>query len=163
MSSVKVNITDRIPEFNADIKMRLRNELRRTGRISSLYLERSIVQKIDSMNKVDRGDLRKSITHAVKTLPNGVRCNIGTNLEYAIYVHEGTKPHYPPVQPIREWVRRKLKPAKEDLNRITYMVIQKIGKKGTDPNPFLKEVFDEKEMKVRTEFAKAIARVARSV
>lgn len=35
---------------------------------------------------VDTGDLRQSITHEVE---NGV-CAIGTNMEYAPYVHQGT-------------------------------------------------------------------------
>lgn len=47
--------------------------------------------KLELENKprrVDTGNLRNSITHKVEEFDDAVQ--IGTNVEYAIYVHEGT-------------------------------------------------------------------------
>lgn len=37
--------------------------------------------------RVDTGNLQRSITHRVE----GHTCMVGTNVEYAVYVHEGTR------------------------------------------------------------------------
>lgn len=58
---------------------------------------------------------------------------VGTNLEYAPYIEFGTEPHYPPIEPLKKWVRRKLN-VEED---VAYAVQQKIGQEGTEPNPFM--------------------------
>lgn len=39
---------------------------------------------------VDDGRLRASITHAVEATPEQARGRVGTNVDYAPYVHEGT-------------------------------------------------------------------------
>lgn len=50
---------------------------------------------------VDRGRLRQSITHEIRTTPTGLVARIGTNLPYARYVHDGTGIYGPTGQPIR--------------------------------------------------------------
>jgi hypothetical protein len=42
---------------------------------------------------VDTGRLRSSITHELVQGPTGLVARIGTNVEYARYVEEGTPPH----------------------------------------------------------------------
>ena len=90
----------------------------------------------------DRGDLSKSIERirvekghyrVVVTEPHGV------------YVHEGTRPHYPPFRPIREWVSRKLG-IKQDPAQylVTRSIIENIGKHGTEARPFLLDAMKDK-------------------
>lgn len=43
--------------------------------------------------RVDTGHLRNSITHRVETDGNEISAIIGTNVSYAVYVHEGTGKH----------------------------------------------------------------------
>jgi hypothetical protein len=49
---------------------------------------------------VDEGRLRSSIGFAVNVLPNQVRVRVGSALEYARYVHEGTGIYGPKRTPI---------------------------------------------------------------
>lgn len=52
-------------------------------------------------------------------------------LQYAAAVELGTKPHYPPIEPLQDWVRKKLDVREEDVERVARLIQFKIGKKGT--------------------------------
>jgi hypothetical protein len=63
-----------------------------------LYAEAAIVQKIDEYEAVDKGRLKGSITSktafssgdsATKIRPGGLEAVVGTNVQYAIPVHDG--------------------------------------------------------------------------
>ena len=79
---------------------------------------------------VSSGELRQSIQIHEK---DSQRIILGTKKEYAAPVEYGTEPHYPPIAPLKKWVRRKLG-VEED---VAYAVQQKIGQEGTEPNPFM--------------------------
>lgn len=51
--------------------------------------------------EVDTGRLRASITHVIGKDGEGVYCDVGTNVEYALFVEEGTinAPPYPFLKP----------------------------------------------------------------
>ena len=85
------------------------------------------------------GDLRNSITSEVKRELGLMTLEAGTNVRYAIFVHEGTRPHWPPKAPIRRWVRKKsnLKGKPKEINRATFFVRRKISQQGTKARPFL--------------------------
>lgn len=51
---------------------------------------RMIVNRAKARAPVDEGRLRSSISHTVTMRPNGVDIRVGSPLEYARYVHEGT-------------------------------------------------------------------------
>jgi hypothetical protein len=57
--------------------------------------------------KVDMGGWRASITPEVSVFGNVVRGVVGSSLEHAPFAHEDTKPHWAPIVPIFEWVKRK--------------------------------------------------------
>lgn len=57
---------------------------------------------------------------------------VGTNTSYAIYVHEGTKAHWPPRDPIAKWLA-----FKGGNPRDAYRVQRAIARRGTAPRPFL--------------------------
>ena len=69
---------------------------------------------------------------------------------YAAYVEYGTRPHFPPLDPIAGWVRRNIKVSlKTDPSRkrkatmiesraIAKRIVNHIGKYGTIPRPFLR-------------------------
>lgn len=72
-----------------------------------LLLERRAVEIIDSKQKNDRGDLRKSISHNIKKAKETITLTVLSSAAHAIFVHEDTRPHYPPLIMIRDWVKRK--------------------------------------------------------
>lgn len=97
------------------------------------------------------GTLSKSIKGIVKM--NDKYLTVSISLEdYWKYIEYGTKPHFPPVDKIREWIRvkpvlpRPLSSGKLPTeNQLAFLIGRKISKFGTKPKPFLnntKEEFD---------------------
>ena len=129
----------------------------------ALEMERAVALEIDRMGLSVTGDLRKSVTHRISEEGERIAAQVGTGLKnpapYPVYVHEGTKPHMPPLKPILKWVRKKglagsfsvktkrrlgskKTQTKEDL-KIAEAIRWKISHVGTKPHPFLKNVFDK--------------------
>lgn len=50
--------------------------------------------------------LRGSFESNVQRVDNSIMVEVGTPLEYGEYVEFGTKPHFPPIKPIMQWVER---------------------------------------------------------
>lgn len=122
------------PEQRFETLMRaLERELTDIG----LELEALAVDYIDKKKINVTGDLRKSITSEVRRELNSIHLQFGTNQEYAVFVHEGTRPHMPPEKPIRQWVVKKLGVPAQEVDRVTAAVRWKIFKKGTEGKPFL--------------------------
>jgi len=64
-----------------------------------------------------------------------------SDLKYAPFIEFGTRPHFPPLQPILEWVKRKLHVPEKRAKGVAFMVVRKIGRRGTPPRPFLSNAF----------------------
>jgi phage gpG-like protein len=79
---------------------------------------------------VDRGRLRNSIAVTI----SGDTAQIGTNVFYGIYVHEGTRPHFPPVAALEGWASR------HGTN--AFAVARGISRNGTKARPFLRDGFN---------------------
>ena len=73
-----------------------------------LELEKAVAQVIKKRGHVMDGDLLKSINSQVDQVDGAWRLLVGPDVDYALWVHEGTDPHWPPYKPIRRWVRKKL-------------------------------------------------------
>lgn len=69
--------------------------------------------------------------------------------DYWKYLEEGTKPHFPPVEKIREWIRVKPilpRPRNGKLpteNQLAYLIGRKISKVGTKGTHLLRETKNE--------------------
>lgn len=83
------------------------------------------------------GNIKESVKALVKEAIRGLRLEFGANVKHAIYVHEGTKPHWPPHKPIRRWVKKKLNPPKKEVASIVWFIRKKIAEEGTKAKPFL--------------------------
>jgi hypothetical protein len=75
----------------------------------------------------DTGDLKKSIDVEI----TNDKLHI-VALEYAMYIEKGTIPHFVPIEPLKDWARRKLGDEK-----LAYAVRNHIAKYGTRPNEFI--------------------------
>jgi HK97 gp10 family phage protein len=73
-----------------ELALLLKSEGGPTGRFMA-----TLAAKVETAAKarcpVKTGRLRSSINHRVETSGKGIVAIIGTNVEYAIYVHEGTR------------------------------------------------------------------------
>lgn len=95
------------------------------------------------------GKLSQSIKGKVKQ--NGKWLEVSISLEdYWKYIEYGTKPHFPPVDKIKEWIRvkpilpRPLSNGKLPTeNQLAFLIGRKISKVGTKPRPFLKKSITE--------------------
>lgn len=107
---------------------------------SMAKIEASAKKYIIAKDIVSEGDLLKSITHEVQRLTDKLLGSVGSNVPHARFVHEGTRPHWPPVRAIEDWVRTqqgrgKIGPG--DVRSIAFLVSRAISRRGTKGRPFL--------------------------
>lgn len=121
-------------------------------KISLLSLEAESKRLITSgyyKPAVDTGRMRMSVTNEIVSFtPNKAEGKYGTNVDYAIYVHEGTDPHFPPLDAIQEWARLHNIPA--------FLVAKKLAEEGTKARPFATDALENKRAKITLAFKKAL-------
>lgn len=81
---------------------------------------------------VATGNLRRSIFSKVESLTG----TISAPTHYAPFIEYGTRPHTPPMAPIRRWALRK--------GMMPGAVWAAIRKRGTRAHPFMRPAFEEK-------------------
>ena len=67
---------------------------------------------------------------------------------YGESVEAGTKPHFPPVAPIRHWVERKLGITGKEAGSVAFLIARAISKRGTKGAGMFEKSFDENEAAV---------------
>ncbi|MFS0776083.1 HK97-gp10 family putative phage morphogenesis protein [Neobacillus sp. 3P2-tot-E-2] len=83
---------------------------------------------------VDTGDLRRRITHVTQHSDDISRAKVGTNLEYAPSVEEGSKPH--------SIIRNDGKPLKLKIDG-KWVTVDEVNHPGTKPQPFIRPAIEE--------------------
>lgn len=80
--------------------------VRLTNKIGLMLVK--AVQDIMDKNKINvTGQLRKSISYKIDKKTTEILLTVISGVKYDIYRHEGTKPHFPPIEPLRTWVIKK--------------------------------------------------------
>lgn len=100
----------------------------------------------------DRARLRNSVQ--IQQLGK-FALSVGTNLKYSIYVHEGTRPHRAPWQPIEAWARRR--------GIAPFPVWYSIMKNGTKANPFFERGTKAAEPAINNQFIYAGRLIAKDM
>lgn len=95
------------------------------------------------------GNLGKSMSWDVYLDTKGYHIEI-TLPEYAAYLNDGTKPHWPPVDKIREWIKVKPvlpRPGKGGKlptpDQLAYLIGRKISKVGTKPTHIIENTIND--------------------
>jgi hypothetical protein len=78
----------------------------------------------------DVGNLKSSIVFEV--LDGGLTGEVRVGSKYGPMVEYGTRPHFPPVEPLEDWARRHGMPPGTG-----FLIARKIAKYGTPAQPFL--------------------------
>lgn len=78
----------------------------------------------------DVGFLKNNINFEVNG--SGLTGEVRVNSHYGPYVEFGTRPHFPPVEPLEEWARRHGMPPGTG-----FLIARKIARYGTPAQPFL--------------------------
>lgn len=103
---------------------------------------------------VDTGRLRADITGEVRAgglLGKDIQGVIGNQVFYAPYVHEGTRPHFPPLSALEVWATRHGTSAR--------VVALAIARRGTKARPYLTDAIVENEQKIVQIFENAVNQV----
>lgn len=87
---------------------------------------------VKELTPTAHGLLRNSIHSQSRIDGDGLLGIVGSPLEYAEYVELGTRPHFPPVEPLQDWVRAKgLASEEREVRNIACMIARAIAVRGT--------------------------------
>jgi HK97 gp10 family phage protein len=104
---------------------------------------------------VDRGQLRASITSTVGTTSNSLVGVVGSNVRHAPYQETGTRPFWPPLAPLIEWVHRKFHLSGSDAFGAARGIQRKIARTGIKGKQYLQKAFTDNERKIEDLFENA--------
>lgn len=154
---------DRTKEFRDKIEFELVRFLRRV----LVKIQSDAVRIIDENKAVAWGELRRNIREDIIVEAGKILgvVGAGSNVPYAIFRHEGTKPHWPPQLALQQWVIRKgiikmnnkpitrsgLRNAKKSsvdsltkqIVNTAFLIARKISRKGTTGLPFMKMALNQ--------------------
>lgn len=120
----------------------------RVSRITEalLLLERVVKQK----TPVGAGPihLRDTIFQKVERGTSAVIGLLGSPAIYGECVEMGTKPHFPPIAPIRHWVEKKLGITGKEAGSVAFLIARAISKRGTKGAEMFGKGFAENEAAV---------------
>lgn len=125
----------------------------------------AVVAYLDEQGINVDGQLSRSVTHEVSREVDDIVVSIGPTAHYGLYRHEGTRPHWAPIAPLRDWVRKKLgiqaTKTEEDVafvtksgelvnfrakvnlqEKVARALQRKIAKEGTEGDPYLAVPFN---------------------
>lgn len=106
----------------------VRQELLGAATEATMLLEREVKDKTPTASGVSRA----SIFSRVQTLESGTLGVVGTSLPHVAFVELGTKPHFPPVQALEDWVRQKLGISdQKQIHSVAFLIARKIAVRGT--------------------------------
>lgn len=104
----------------------------RTARVTEaiMLMEREV--KKDTPWGAGPIHLRDSIFSEVRHEGQKTAGILGTPLEHGLPVEFGSKPHFPPIDPIEFWVEKKLGLAGDEAHSVAFAIAVTISRKGTE-------------------------------
>jgi hypothetical protein len=84
---------------------------------------------------------------------------VGTSLAYAVPVEMGTKPHFPPIAPLRDWAEHVLGVSGDEALSVAWAVARKIARKGTEGAHMFERAFETNRAQVERIFEAAHGRI----
>lgn len=107
--------------------------------------------------------LRGSITHQIMgtALSGGVGVagKVFTPMAHGLPVELGTKPHFPPIAPIADWVHAKLGVPQAEAGSVAFLIARKISRKGTKGAHMFEKTFTEQASQISRMLLAALDRV----
>lgn len=129
-------------------------------RSAALRLEGFAVEEITSAEPrpaVATGELSRSVV--TTNVDDGAIVRI--DAPYAAAMEEGTRPHFPPLQPLEDWVVVKgIARDPASVKRIAYAIALKIARDGIAPRHFFAKAVRRVEPLIPVEIAREMNRIA---
>ena len=127
-----------------------------TAMLSSLlYLEGQTAER----TPVNLGTLRRSYTSQVSTFIDAVFGTMSSPVTYALPIEMGTKPHFPPLEPLINWVEAKLGLYGDEAEGAARGIQRKIGRFGTPGYGMARFALIDGQATIRAEFDDAAERI----
>lgn len=133
------------------------DELTRAVSSSMSYLHGEVVKGTPA----DLGTLRGAFIYDVTRteLLDAVFGELTNPITYALPVEMGTKPHYPPIEPLIGWVERKLDLFGDEAEARARAIQRKIGRFGNTGYGMVRYAWMDGQSTVQNEFAQAAQRI----
>ena len=102
---------------------------------------------------VDTGQYRASIVPDIADRDGQIVGIVGTNLAHAPYVEYGTKPHWPPAEPLQRWADRH--------NIAVFLVQRAIARHGTRAHKNAERAFNDNLDKIKQYISDATGEIVK--
>ena len=144
----------------ASITIEVRNlepiqaKLKKGGNIIKKQMNEAIkraVLMVEADSKKNTPSDTSRLRGAHKTYFGNLQGKLRIEADYGIYVHEGTRPHWPPFDAIDPWAKRHGIP--------TFLVQRAIARKGTKAVPFLKDAVTKNKNKIEQIFKQKVTNI----
>lgn len=123
-----------------------------------------LLREVKERTPTAHGLLRSSEYGVERVNELGVEGFVGSPLNYAEPVDLGTRPHFPPVEALIDWVKVKLGISDEKQARgVAFLIARKISRVGTKGVGMFEQGFAAVEPQIRTIFGAAADRIAARV
>ena len=123
----------------------LKDVLERYGRD---VVER-LSEKLAQDDHIASGRLMDSLDYRIQIDDNDIAVWLKSE-DYLPYIEKGTKPHWPPREPIEQWIRDKgIEPYPDKNGRLptvqglAFLIARKISREGTPADPVLEDTLRE--------------------
>lgn len=136
----------------------VREEMLATITMADSLLQRE-VQERTPVGVGGGGGLKGSIFASEEVFADNIIGVVGTAMPYAVPVELGTKPHFPPVAALRDWVEAKLGVDPSESDQVAFLVARKISIKGTEGHFMFQRTFAENEQQLVQMFGDAVDRI----
>jgi hypothetical protein len=120
-----------------------------------LFLQREVMEATPTAY----GTLRASIFAEERINGDGILGVVASPLNYVEYVELGTRPHFPPVAPLEDWVRKKLGLTDDaQVAGVALAIARKIAARGTLAVGMFNRTFRYYQPQVEKRFEAALQR-----
>lgn len=126
---------------------------------ATLFLEREVKERTPVGAT---GSLRGSIrARRPERLSDNVIGVVGSSNPHAVPVELGTRPHFPPLEPLKDWVRSRLDiRGKSEVHAVALAIARKIAARGTPAAGMFHRGFNENRGTVAAMYERATQRIA---
>ena len=126
---------------------------------SAMLLQREVVERTPQGAGAGSGLSGSILAQPVTFFEGDVISLVGTSFNYAVPVELGTKPHFPPLQPLTEWVQVVLGLDGEEAEAAALAIARKISHHGTEGKFMFRDGFNAAEPFIKSRFSRAIAQI----
>ena len=117
-------------------------------------------REVQEATPTAQGTLRAGMHSEESVSEFGVTGLVGSSLSYAEPVELGTKPHFPPVEALTDWVRVKLGISEErEIRSVAFLIARKISRVGTKGAFMFRDTLKRLEPVLDERFGKARDRI----